>query len=727
MLAAVALLAVTIVPWTKLGSEFMPPLREGDILFMPTTLPGISVTEARRTLQVQDRLLMQFPEVKVALGKIGRSSTPTDPAPLAMVETHASLRPEEDWPKRLIEKGYLEQLATQMTQRLKQSDLLTDSGKELETKTLAEQAEGMTRAEINQQIRLELVEALHSGLKKLRAGLKEHREQAVANGEPVGSLFAEEELEDEWARDLLLQQVERIRPHLPQRIVERTTTNLVDIIQSQGGITESDIPAAVEMLREQWQDEIEPSDVPLGRTTFAELTKDEMHKAITVPGMPNWWLMPIETRIGMLTTGMRGLLGLKVYGTDLEQLEKVGLQLETVLKEVPGTVSVVAERPMGGNYLDIVVDRDACARYGLKVGDVQRLVETAIGGINIDMTVEGRYRFPISVRYPRELRDDPEKLERILIAAPRGRARAMDVAPASAQMTDTGMTMTSAMNSMKSSGTRLIPLGQVANIEITDGPPRIKSESGMLLTNIPVDIEEGIDIGTYVKNAQAAIDKARSDGRLEIPPGTHMKWSGQFEFMEEVRQRLNIIIPITLALIFVLIYFNMKNIAETLITMFTLPFALIGGVWGMYFLDYNWSIAVAIGFIALAGLAAETGIIMHVYLDLAYKKHRREKGRALTPKELYEAVIEGAVLRVRPKLMTVLTDFIALMPILWATTPGAGPMKRIAVPVIFGVITSAVHTLVLIPVYYTLYKRYEQWKEGAHAHSEADLEVATRD
>jgi len=727
MLAAVALLAVTIVPWTKLGSEFMPPLREGDILFMPTTLPGISVTEARRTLQVQDRLLMQFPEVKVALGKIGRSSTPTDPAPLAMVETHASLRPEEDWPKRLIEKGYLEQLATQMTQRLKQSDLLTDSGKELETKTLAEQAEGMTRAEINQQTRLELVEALHSGLKKLRAGLKEHREQAVANGEPVGSLFAEEELEDEWARDLLLQQVERIRPHLPQRIVERTTTNLVDIIQSQGGITESDIPAAVEMLREQWQDEIEPSDVPLGRTTFAELTKDEMHKAITVPGMPNWWLMPIETRIGMLTTGMRGLLGLKVYGTDLEQLEKVGLQLETVLKEVPGTVSVVAERPMGGNYLDIVVDRDACARYGLKVGDVQRLVETAIGGINIDMTVEGRYRFPISVRYPRELRDDPEKLERILIAAPRGRARAMDVAPASAQMTDTGMTMTSAMNSMKSSGTRLIPLGHVANIEITDGPPMIKSESGMLLTNIPVDIEEGIDIGTYVKNAQAAIDKARSDGRLEIPPGTHMKWSGQFEFMEEVRQRLNIIIPITLALIFVLIYFNMKNIAETLITMFTLPFALIGGVWGMYFLDYNWSIAVAIGFIALAGLAAETGIIMHVYLDLAYKKHRREKGRALTPKELYEAVIEGAVLRVRPKLMTVLTDFIALMPILWATTPGAGPMKRIAVPVIFGVITSAVHTLVLIPVYYTLYKRYEQWKEGAHAHSEADLEVATRD
>ena len=295
MLAAVLLLAVTIVPWTKLGSEFMPPLREGDILFMPTTLPGISVTEARRTLQVQDRLLMQFPEVKVALGKIGRSSTPTDPAPLAMVETHASLRPEEEWPKRLIEKGYLEQLATQMTERLKQGDLLTDTGKELETQTLAEQAEGMTRAEINQQTRLELVESLHSGLKKLRAGLKKHREQALSNGEAIGSFFAEEKLEDEWAKDLLLQQVERIRPHLPQRIVERTTTNLVDIIHSQGGIKEADIPAAVEMLQERWQDEITPLDVPLVRTTFAELTKDEMHKAITIPGMPNWWLMPIET------------------------------------------------------------------------------------------------------------------------------------------------------------------------------------------------------------------------------------------------------------------------------------------------------------------------------------------------------------------------------------------------------------------------------------------------
>ena len=251
----------------------------------------------------------------------------------------------------------------------------------------------------------------------------------------------------------------------------------------------------------------------------------------------------------------------------------------------------------------------------------------------------------------------------------------------------------------------------------------IKSEKGMLVNNVPVALEEGVDIGTYVKRAQAEIDRAIADKRLVIPPGYSLKWSGQYELMERNQQRMLIVIPITLALIFILIYFNMKNIGETLITMVTLVFALIGGVWGIYLWGiyetgqpYNWSGAVIIGFIALAGLAAETGIIMHVYLDMAYKKHREEKGRDLTVKELYAAVIEGAVLRVRPKLMTVLTDFIALMPILWATTPGAGPMKRIAIPVIFGVITSAIHTLVLIPVYYTLYKRFQQWRNGnSHA------------
>jgi len=704
MAGAFLLLGITIVPWTKIGSEFMPPLREGDVLAMPTTLPGISVSEARRTLQIQDQLLKQFPEVKVVLGKIGRATTPTDPAPLSMVETHISLRPEKDWPKRLIKKGYLDDLAAVMLAELHAGDFLTQAGRDLDAATVTEQAEGMTRAEVNRQTRLQLVTAMDAGMDKLRDGLESHRDEALKRGDAVRSRFSEEQLEEEWAGDLLRQQMQRIRPQLPQQIVQQLPQNLVNVLESQGGISQDRKDAALAHLQQHWKDRIDAHDIPLVRTTFAELTKDEMHKAVTVPGMPNWWLMPIETRIGMLTTGMRGLLGIKVYGTDLEQLEEIGLQLESVLKEVPGTTSVVAERPMGGHYLDIEVDRDACARYGLKVGDVQRIIESAIGGMNIDMTVEGRYRFPISVRYPRELRDDPEKLKRILIAAPGGTNASPAMTKSDSGTTDNGMTSNMSQ--------RLIPLGQVARIEITDGPPMIKSEAGMLLNNVPVDIEEGVDIGTYVNNAQAEIDRARTDGRLSIPPGYHLKWSGQFEFMEEVRQRLNIIIPITLALIFILIYFNMKNITETLITMFTLPFALIGGVWGMYALGYNWSVAVAIGFIALAGLAAETGIIMHVYLDMAYQKHRLEKGRALSAKELYNAVIEGAVQRVRPKLMTVLTDFIALMPILWATTPGAGPMKRIAVPVIFGVITSAVHTLVLIPVYYTLYKRWEQWKES---------------
>ncbi len=485
-------------------------------------------------------------------------------------------------------------------------------------------------------------------------------------------------MEDQWAADILQKQMVEIRTELPKQIIQRLTQHLVEIIISQAGIAKAREAEAITILRKKWKGRIEAQKLPLVATTFAELTKEEMQREISIPGMPNWWLMPIETRIGMLTTGMRGLLGLKLYGTDLDQLAKIGVQLEEVLKDVPGTLSVVAERAMGGHYVDITVNRKECARYGLKVGDVQRMVETAIGGMNVATTVEGRYRFPINVRYPRELRDDPQKLHRILIATPKG---------------------------------QLIPLGQVAEVKLIDGPPVIKSESGLLLVNIPVDLEAGLDIGTYVENAQEEIDKAIAQGRLKLPAGYYTEWSGQYEFMQQVRQRLTLIIPITLAIIFLLIYFNMKNITETLITMLTLPFALIGGVWGLYWLGYNWSVAVAIGFIALTGLAAETGIIMHVYLELAYKKHRREKGRPLTPQELHAAVIDGAVLRVRPKLMTVLTDFIALLPILWATTPGAGPMKRIAIPVIGGVITSAIHTLILIPVYFTLYKRWEQWRE----------------
>jgi len=671
-------LDVPLVKKLQIGSEFMPPLREGDILYMPTSVPGISITEARRTLQIQDQLLAQFPEVKVVLGKIGRADTPTDPAPLSMVETHISLRPEEHWPKRLIANGYLQLIAAEMIAELQSEGFLSPGEDTWKPADVAELAGNDARFEINKQTRLELVAAVNADMKKLRTALEKHRKEAKERGESVASRFSEEKLEEQWAADLLQRHMDRIRPTIPTRIVEQLPRNLIDTLLSHGAINQQRKDAAIAHVQQRWKGRISVADVPLKRTTFEELTKEEMHKAVTIPGMPNWWLMPIETRIGMLTTGMRGLLGLKLYGTDLKRLEELGIKLETILKEVPGTVSVAAERAMGGHYLDITVNRKECARHGLKVGDVQRLIETAVGGMNIDTTVEGRYRFPINVRYPSELRDDPEKIRRILVATPKG---------------------------------KLIPLGQVAKVEFVDGPPVVKSEAGMLLVNIPVDIESGVDIGSYVQQAQAAIDRAIAEDRLKIPAGYHLKWSGQYEFMEQVLDRLTIIIPITLAIIFILIYFSMKNVTETLITMFTLPFALIGGIWGMYLLGYNMSVAVAIGFIALAGLAAETGIIMHVYLDSAYKKHRAEKGRPLTAEELYNAVIDGAVQRVRPKLMTVLTDFIALMPILWATTPGAGPMKRIAVPVIFGVITSAVHTLVLIPVYYTLYKRWEQWGE----------------
>ncbi len=679
MFIAFSLLALTIVPWMKIGSEFMPPLREGDILYMPTSVPGLSVTEARRTLQIQDRLLSQFPEVRLVLGKIGRFSTPTDPAPLNMVETHIPLREEGDWPKRLIAKGYLKQMGRQMLSELSAAGFLTEAGQKLDTNTIAKQVEGMARADVNRQTRIELMQSLHKQLEKMRCSLKEHRRVLIERGETIPSRFGEQDLEDQWIAEILPRIMQQIQPALPQRIRQAMTKDLVEIIESQGGLITKRQDEAISHLRDQWRGKISVGEIPLVRTTFAELTKGEMQKEISIPGMPNWWLMPIETRIGMLTTGMRGLLGLKLYGTDLDDLAEVAQQIESVLRDVPGTISVVSERAMGGHYLDIQVDRKQAARYGLEVGNIQRMIETAIGGMNIATTIEGRYRFPINVRYPRELRDDPEKLKRTLIATPTGSQ---------------------------------IPLGQVADIKFVDGPPVIKSESGMLLVNIPMDIEAELDIGTYVNRAQAALDKAITEGKIKMPAGYYTQWSGQYEFMQQVRERLKIIIPITLAIIFVLIYFNMKNITETLITMLTLPFALIGGVWGMYWLGYNWSVAVAIGFIALAGLAAETGIIMHVYLDLAYKKARQEKGGPLSAKELYDAVIEGSVQRVRPKLMTVLTDFIALMPILWATSPGSGPMKRIAIPVIGGVITSAIHTLVLIPVYYTLHKRWEQWRES---------------
>lgn len=625
---AILCLGLTYLPFQRFGSEFMPPIREGDILYMPTTVPGISSTEARRTLAIQDGLLAQFPEVETVLGKIGRADTPLDPAPLAMVETHISLHPQEQWPKRIIEKGFLAGIASDMLVTLRNHGQLKKSSKKSPDEKLADQTELMSRAALTVRI----------------------REQ----------LFRKTEMPE-------------IKKALPPQIVAQVASDLTELLENEKLLTSEEKPKVIETLNSGWLDRIDDDSIPLRRTTFEELTKEEMNKHIQIPGMPNWWLMPIETRIGMLTTGMRGVLGLKVYGTDLAVLQELGIKLEGILKTVPGTASAVSERSMGGHYLDIKIKRKECARYGLTVGDVQDVIETAIGGMNITTIIDGRNRFPLNLRYARETRDDPVKLGRTLIRNSRGQQ---------------------------------VPLEQVAAIEITEGPPMIKSENGLLLINIPIDLESGVDIGSYVERAQATLDRSMLEGKLKFPGGYTTTWSGQYQFMEKVNQRLQIVIPIALALIFLLIYLNMPNITETLITMVTLPFALIGGIWYMHFLEYNFSVAVMIGFIALAGLAAETAIIMHVYLDLACKK-REQDGHVMDKAELNEAVIEGAVLRVRPKMMTVMTTIMGLIPIMWATGAGSGPMKRMAAPMIGGLISSTIHTLVLIPVYYAMFKEYQ--------------------
>jgi len=620
ILAALLLLVATALPFVRLGSEFMPAIREGDALAMPTTLPGISSTEARRTLQMQDRLLAGFPEVEVVLGKIGRADTALDPAPLAMVETHISLLPEERWPERIVESDWLRDAAAEVL-----ADVLERTGLELDvpegeaTDAIARSA----RAEITRWLRLEIV-----------AG----------------------------------KAADELRARLPGEVAAALADGVVGFGRMQGLA----LPEALGgTLRAEWRAAWTGDEIPLRRTTFEELTKEEMHAEVDIPGMPNWWLMPIETRIGMLTTGMRGKVGLKLYGKDLGELERLATELEAVLQEVPGTLSVIAERALGAYYLDLDIDRERCAHYGLTVGDVQDVIETAIGGMTITTATLGRERVPVNVRYPRELRDDPVRLARTLVPLPGG------------------------------SGGAGIPLGELADISIQDGPPVVKSENGLLLTNVPVDLAPGVDIGGYVRRAQAAIDGAIRDGRVRVPSGATTTWSGQYQLMEEVSERLWGIVPVTLGIILVLIYLNTRDVAETLITMVTLPFALIGGVWLLYWLDYDLSVAVAVGFLALAGLAAETAILMHVYLRLAYER-RATEGQPLSGLPLRAAIVEGAVLRVRPKMMTVVTTILALLPILWATGAGAVPMKRMAAPMIGGLVTSTLHTLILIPVYYAM-------------------------
>jgi Cu(I)/Ag(I) efflux system membrane protein CusA/SilA len=519
--AAVALVIITWIPWSRTGSEFMPPLDEGTILFMPTTLPGVSIARAREILRIQDGILKSFPEVERVWGKAGRANTATDPAGLDMFETTITLKPRSQW------------------------------------------REGMT----------------------------------------YGKLIA------------------------------------------------------------------------------------EMDSAVKMPGVSNAWTMPIQGRIDMLATGIRTPVGVKVFGPDLAELERLGRQVESAVQSVPGTRSAFAERAQSGYYLDIDIDRAAAARHGLNVGDVQTVIATAIGGMTITQTVEGRERYGVRVRYPQELRDTPEKLEAVLVPVSHESGNGAAAGASGGAM---GTSMAA------SAGAAQVPLGQIATIRKVAGPMVVRTEGAMPTAWVFIDVT-GRDIGGYVRDAQKMVEQM-----VTMPQGYSIVWSGQYEYMQRARERMKLVIPATLALIFLLLYFNFRSVGETLIVMLSLPFALVGGIWFMWLLGYNWSVAVAIGFIALAGVAAETGVVMLIYLDHAWNARVR-KGRP-TVRDLYEAIMEGAVERVRPKMMTVTAIMGGLLPILWGSGAGGTIMRRIAAPMIGGMISSTALTLLVIPAIYALWK-----------------------
>jgi Cu(I)/Ag(I) efflux system membrane protein CusA/SilA len=563
ILIAILVLAITYFPAARLGSEFMPPLNEGDLLYMPTTLPGISITKAKELLQQTDKIIQRFPEVQHTLGKIGRAETATDPAPLSMIETTIILRPKVEYENIPIDRFF-----SDWPIWLKKP--LTWIWPEVE------------KGEIVRQWRKRKVQQFYSNwpgwLKK-----------------PLTWLWPEER-------------------HM----------------------------------------------------TIDELAED-LDKAIQFPGLTNAWTMPIKTRIDMLSTGIKTPVGIKLMGPDLDVLSTLGAEIEAVVKDIPGTLSAYSERVTGGNYLDFHIDRNQIARYGLTIGDVQQVIMTAIGGSNITYTVEGLERYPVNLRYNRELRDNIEKLKRVLVSTPTG-----------AQ----------------------VPLAQLAKFAITKGPPGIKSENSRQTAWIYVDLK-GVDVGSYVKSAKRIVDE-----QISIPSGYSIVWSGQYEYMEKARKTLNIIVPATLLVIFILLFFHFQNISEAAIVMASLPFALVGGIWLIYLLGYHVSVAVVVGFIALAGLAAETGVVMLVYLDEAYERYR-SGGKLKSPKDIRAAITEGAVERVRPKLMTVATTLIGLLPVMYGSEAGAQVMKRIAAPMVGGLVSSTVLTLIIIPAIYDIWKRWE--------------------
>ncbi|MCL7982362.1 MAG: CusA/CzcA family heavy metal efflux RND transporter [marine benthic group bacterium] len=498
---AASLLAVTVIPLRQLGSEFMPPLREGSILFMPTTVPGVSIAQAREIMRWQDSVLASFPEVETVLGKAGRAETATDPAPLDMFETTITLRPESEW------------------------------------------RPGMT----------------YDGL-----------------------------------------------------------------------------------LR-------------------------EMDAAVRLPGVTNAWTMPIKGRIDMLATGVRTPVGVKIFGPDLDTLQELGERVERLVSSVPGTRSAFAERGVSGYYVDIEIDRREAARYGLNTGAIHDAITATVGGISAAVTVEGRERYAVNVRYPRELRDDVAKLRDVLIPAGEGLQ---------------------------------IPLGQIASVEIRRGPMAVKTEDAFPVTTVFVDIEDR-DVGSYVAEAREVVAAG-----LELPAGYSLQWSGQWEAMERVKRRLGLVVPVTVAIIFLLLFLNFRGVTESLLVMLSVPFALIGGVWYLWLAGYNTSVAVWVGFIALAGVAAETGVVMLLYLDEAFAD-RKARGELTRESQLVAAVREGALGRLRPKVMTVATIILGLMPILWGHGTGSEVMRRIAAPMVGGMVTSTLLTLVVIPALYLLWRRRE--------------------
>jgi Cu(I)/Ag(I) efflux system membrane protein CusA/SilA len=500
---ALVILAASAYPVLHTGSEFMPTLNEGTLMYMPVSLPSMSITKAAELIQVQDRIIKSFPEVASVFGKAGRADTATDPAPLEMFETIINLKPEDEWPK------------------------------------------GMT----------------------------------------------------------------------------------VDKLIS------------------------------------------DMNAALQFPGVSNAWTMPIKARIDMLSTGIRTPVGVKVFGSNLDEINKIAHQIEAVVRKVPGTTSAFAERLTGGYYLNIAPSRASLARYGLSVEDVQNVIKTALGGEVVTTAVEGRERFGVIVRYPRAYRDNPQAIaQNVLVTAPDDAS---------------------------------IPLGQIAKISIDSGPPSIRTEGSQLVGYVYVDMQ-GRDLGGYVEDAQRAVQR-----QVKLPPGYHLEWSGQFEYLQRAEARLATVIPLTLFIIFLLLYFNFRRFTETAIVMLSVPFALTGGFWLVYFMGFNFSVAVAVGFIALAGVAAETGVVMLIYLDNAFREiaeQRKAEGQPLSRNDLYHAIMEGAVARVRPKIMTVAAIIAGLLPILWSTGTGSAVMQRIAIPMVGGMISSTILTLLIIPAIYALVK-----------------------